>query len=192
MGNSTNVLFVRETVLEARPIETEATLVKSFAQWATDYLVEAQSYKQESPARYYRIMDEIIEQIAHYPLGVDLWDAESLEKYGVRYITHFHNTNVWNDFDLLRPTLSEELQRRIIGNGKSGQFPLTMNTPVRRIIQAADVNGSMLMMEHHEMRKLTEAYDAVKDKLIYDREWAEVVQAHKNIVYDFALFHSLV
>lgn len=193
MGNPTSVAFIKETVFCARPVEVETATAQSFVQWAAVCLMKAQHYTQKSPAMYRGIAYEIYEQIAYPPFELfELWENPlSLEEYGQKFITQFPNTGVWDDAELLRPLLSGQLQLRILGIGEN-RFPKNMDTPLKRIIKAVDLNEAMMIIESHEMGNLADAVGTVKEKLIFDREWEAIIQSHEITTYDFALFNSLV
>ena len=67
-----------------------------------------------------------------------------------------------------------------------------MDTSLKRIIKAVDLNEAMMIIESHEMGNLADAVGTVKEKLIFDREWEAIIQSHEITTYDFALFNSLV
>lgn len=204
MGNPTKVFFYREDVIMSQVVDL--TTAGSHFHFRLPTFIDACLDQARFYAEQGKDTRDILSTAVNQILGenssqkVDSIYLNSLDTYGVREITTFSRSSVFQDVRIIAaeivesnshmysPLMYSTLQAWIWSSHP--RIPQKVS-PFRLLLKNIVCPG-MFFFEREEVDQIVKAAEPVIDQFTFDIEWQEVIQAHTSSEYDLALFYSLV
>ena len=212
MGNPTNLFFIREAVLLAQSAQFvhwpsskfSFSTIEEFANEAWGKIRLAKPNTEQELAKNFGHLWVFydLDTFFHQAIWHEFYELEDMENYGSVWVQNFEKGKAFWIIEDYKAIFSPVVQRKIGTYGLARRdisFPPLHYSPFQCLIHLTGY--SMNLFEWQEMEDLVNGVDdLIKNKtldiddpsFLFAKDWKQIVDTHRKLEYDYAVFWSFV